>query len=266
MSMCLSFGGNREDTIEMSVVNEEPSSVRVKLKNETQSPGEDEGGRRAGAVGVMGVRDELAKALFFFDVGLSSASSSLKSGVGIPMDRTVGTASFPTEFLRDERRPLLRISSGNATNLTIFRAQTSALSSDNPTHVKSGSSMVTSVSSEDTEVAREEDRKPGLVGDSNSVTLGEWCRELVRERVITVPVVEWKSRSNTEAVSSSGDAGVDRGEGDSNRPPADGYRSNPAPTMRSTTSRTLVDFTWCVGLEGQFPGTGGSGTNEDKVA
>jgi hypothetical protein len=148
MSMCLSFGGNREDTIEMSVINEEPSSVRVKLKNETSSLGEDEAGFGVGVMVVMGIADELAKGLFFLDAGLSSISSSLKSGVGMPVDRA-GSASFPREFLRDDGRLLLRIRSGNATNLTIFRAQTSALSSDNPTHVKSGSRTVTSVSSED---------------------------------------------------------------------------------------------------------------------
>ena len=102
MSMCLSFGGNREDTIEMSVVNEEPSSVRVKLKNETQSLGEDEADLRAGVVGVMGGADELAKVLLPPDARLPSASSSLESGVGMPVDRTVGTAPFATGFLRDE--------------------------------------------------------------------------------------------------------------------------------------------------------------------
>ena len=222
MSMCLSCGGNREDTIEMSVINEEPSSVRVKLKNETQSLGEDETGLRVSVIGVIGVTDELENPLCFVDSGVSSASSSLESGVGMPTDRTVGAASFPTEFLRDGGRLPLRMRSGNATSLTIFRAQTSALSSDNPTHVRSGSRTVTSVSSEDAEVARDEERTPGLVGDSNSVTLGEWCLELVRERVITVPVDEWRSRSKTDAVSSSGDVGADRGGGDANRLSADG--------------------------------------------
>ena len=190
MSMCLSFGGNREDTIEMSVINEEPSSVRVKLKNETQSLGEDDTGLRVCVIGVVGVTDELENPLLFVGAGVSSASSSLESGVGMPTDRTVGAPSFPTEFLRDDGLLLLRMRSGNATSLTIFRAQTSALSSDNPTHVRSGSRTVTSVSSEDVEVVRDEERTPGLVGDSNSVTLGEWCLELVRERVITVPVDE----------------------------------------------------------------------------
>lgn len=82
--------------------------------------------------------------------------------------------------------------------------------------------MVTSVSSEDVEVARDGERPLRLVADSNSVTLGEWCLELVRERVITVPVVEWGSRSKTDVVSSSGDPGVDRGEDDISRPSADG--------------------------------------------
>ena len=221
MSMCLSFGGNREVTIEMSVVNEEPSSVRVKLKNETQSLEEDEVDLRLSVVGVMGCGDELAEASFSFDAGLSSTSSSLRSGVGMPIDRIAGAASFPAEFLRDEGRPLSRIRSGNATNLTIFRAQMSALSSDNPTHVRSGSRTVTSVTSENAEVAGDEEHPLGLTVDSNSVGLGEWCLELVRERVITVPV-EWKSRSKTDVVSSSGEAGVDRGEDDVNRPSADG--------------------------------------------
>jgi len=220
--MCLSFGGNREDTIEISVVNEEPSSVRVKLKNETQFLGEDEAGLRAGVVGVVGVPDEPSKSLFFFDADPSSASSSLESGVGMPTDRTDGTGSSLTEFLRDERRLLLMIRSGNATSLIIFRAQTSALSSDNPTHVRSGSRTVTSVTSEDVEVARGEEHTPGLVGGSSSVTLGECCLELVRERVITVPGEKRGSRSRADAVSSSGDAGFDSGEGDSNRPSADG--------------------------------------------
>lgn len=221
MSMCLSFRGNREETIDTSVVNEEPSSVRVKLKNETPSLGEPD--LRIGVLGVMGVAHELVKALIFFDAGFSSPSSSLESGVGIPVNRPVGAASFPMEFLRDEERLLLRIRSGNATNLTIFRAQMSALSSDNPTHVKSGSRMVTSVSSADEEVAQDKERRFGLVGDSNSVTLGEWCLELVRERVITVPVPEeWRSKSKTDAPSSSGDVGVDRGENDITRPSVDG--------------------------------------------
>ena len=216
MSMCLSFGGNREETIDTSVVSEEPSSVRVKLKNETPSLGEV--GLRVGIVGVTEVIHELVNILFFFDVGFSSPSSSLESGVGIPIDRTVGAA-----FLRDEERLLLRIRSGNATNLTIFRAQTSALSSDNPTHVKSGSRMVTSVSSEDEGVVRNGKRRPALVGDSNSVTSGELCLELVRERVITVPVAEeWRSRSGTDGVSSPGDVGIDKGEDDIARPSADG--------------------------------------------
>ena len=221
MSMCLSFGGNREDTIEMSVINEEPSSVRVKLKNETRSLGEDETGLRFGVMGVIGVTDELENTFLFVDAGVSSASSSLESGVGMPTDRTVGAVSFLTEFLRDEGRLMLRIRSGNATSLTIFRAQTSALSSDNPTHVRLGSRTVTSVSSEDVEVARDEERTPGLVGDSNSVTLGEWCLEPVRERVITVPVDKWRSKSKADKVSSSGDAGADRGGGDANRPSTD---------------------------------------------
>jgi len=223
MSMYLSFGGNKEDTVDTSVVNDEPSSVRVKLKNETPSLGEDEGDLRAGVLDVTGFTHELAEALFFFNAGLSSASSSLQSGVGMPIGWTVDAGSFPTEFLRDEGRLLLRMRSGKATNLTIFRVQTSALSSDNPTHVKSGSRMVTSVSSEVAEVTQDEERRPGPVGDSNSVTLGEWCLELVRERVITVLVAEdWRSRSKTDGVSSSGDAGVDRGEDDVNRPSVGG--------------------------------------------
>jgi len=223
MSMCLSFGGNKEDTVDTSVVNEEPSSVRVKLKNETPSLGGDEADLRVDAMGAMGVTHELAEALFFFNTGLPSASSSLQSGVGMPVGLTVEAASFPTEFLRDEGRLLLRMRSGKATSLTIFRVQMSALSSDNPTHVKSGSRMVTSVSSEAVEVAQDEERRPGPVGDSNSVTLGEWCLELVRERVITVLVAEdWRSRSKTDGVSSSGDAGADRGEDDINRPSVGG--------------------------------------------
>ena len=224
MSMCLSFGGNRDDTIDMSVVNEEPSPVRVKLKNETQSLGGDETDLRVGVMGVVGVAHGLVGAAFsLFGLGPPSASSSLESGVGIPIDRTVGTASFPTKLLRDDGRLLWRIRSGKATNLTIFRAQTSALSSDNPTHVRSGSRMVTSVSSEDVEVARDEGRRLGSVRDSNSVALGEWCLELVRERVITVLVIEeWRSRSKTDAVSASGDVGVDRGEDDIIRPSGDG--------------------------------------------
>jgi hypothetical protein len=218
MSMCLSFGGNREETIDTSVINEEPSSVRVKLKNET--PSLSEAGLR---VGIIGVAYELVKVSFFSVVGFSLSSSSLESGVGMPIDRTVGAAPLPREFFRDEGRLLLRIRSGNATNLTIFRAQTSALSSDNPTHVKLGPRIVTSVSSEDEEVAREEKRRLGLVGDSDSVALGEWCLELVRERVITVPVgEEWRSRSKTDGMSSPGDVGVDKGEGDISRPSTEG--------------------------------------------
>ena len=218
MSMCLSFGGNREETIDTSVVNEEPSSVRVKLKNETPSLGE--AGLRVGITDGIGVIREPVNVLFFFDVDFSLPSSSLESGVGMPIDRTVGAVSFPTEFLRDEGRPLLTIRSGNATNLMIFKAQTSALSSDNPTHVKSGSRIVTSVSSG---VARDEKRRLVSVGESSSVTLGELCLELVRERVITVPVAEeWRSRSKTDGVSSPGDVGVDKGEDDINRPSADG--------------------------------------------
>jgi hypothetical protein len=160
MSMCLSLGGKREDTIDTSVVNEEPSSVRVKLKNETPSPGDDGANLGVDVMGVMGDTDadELANALLFFGTWFSSASSSLKSGVGIPIGRVVSAGPFPTEFLRDEERLLFRMRSGNATNLTIFRVQTSALSSDNPTQIKSGSSMVTSVSSEDAEVPRDEER------------------------------------------------------------------------------------------------------------
>lgn len=139
--------------MEMSVVNEEPSSVRVKLKNETRPFGEDETDLRVGAMGVIGITTELAKGLPLFDADVSSASSSLESGVGMPTDRTVGAAPFPTELLRDGGRLRSRMRSGNATNLTIFRAQTSALSSDNPTHVRSGSRIVTSVTSEGVEVA-----------------------------------------------------------------------------------------------------------------
>lgn len=219
MSMCLSFGGNREETIDMSVVKEDPSSVRVKLKNETPSLNDGEADLRTSAMDVKGDTG----ALLFFDPCSSSASSSLESGVGMPVDLTVGVESSPTEFLRDEERFLLRIRSGNATNFTIFRVQMSALSSDNPTHIKSGSSVVTSVSSKNAEVQGDEERGAGLVGDSNSATLGELCLELVRERVITVPVVEeWKSRSKTDVASSSGDVGVHRGENGVNRPPEDG--------------------------------------------
>jgi len=173
INMCLSFGGNREDTIDTSVVSEDPSSVRVKLKNETLSLDDDGGDFRVGVMGIIGGTDELAEALFPFDVHSPSASSSLESGVGMPIDRAVGEESFPTELLRDEARLLLRISSGNAINLTIFRVQMSALSSDNPTHVKLESSTVTSVSSKDVEVSREEGHEGELAGDSNSITLGE---------------------------------------------------------------------------------------------
>lgn len=221
--MCLSFGGNREDTIDISVVNEDPSSVRVKLKKETLSPRDDEADLCVGAIVVVEDIDELAGASFFLDACSLSASSSLESGVGIPIGRAVGVEPFSTEFLRDEGRLLLRIRSGNATNLTIFKVQTSALSSDNPTHVKSGSSTVTSVSSEDTEAPRDVGWRPGLVGDSNSVSLGEWCLELARERVITAPVAEWRSRSKTDgASSSSGNVGVVSGEDAGNRPSEDG--------------------------------------------
>ena len=219
MSICLSFGGNREETIDTSVVNEEPSSVRVKLKNDT--PSLDEANLRIGVMGVMGAMNELVVVLILVVTGLSSASSSLELGVGMPIDRTGGAESLPTEFLRDEGRLLLRIRSGNATNLTIFRVQTSALSSDNPTHVKSGSRTVTSVSSEDVEVVRDEERWLGRTGYSNSVALGEWCLELVRERVITV-LVEEELRSKTDAMSSSGDVGVAKGEDDDNRLSEDG--------------------------------------------
>jgi len=99
MSMCLSFGGNREETIDTSVVNEEPSSVRVKLKNETPSLGE--AGLRVCIVGVI-VAHGPVNVLFFFDVGFSLPSSSLESGVGMPIDRTLGGAPLPTEFLRGE--------------------------------------------------------------------------------------------------------------------------------------------------------------------
>ena len=180
MSMCLSFRGNKEETIDTSVVNEEPSSVLVKLKNETLSLCET--GLRLDVMGVMGVTHEPVKTLGIPDTGPSLSSSSLESGVGMPIGRTAGATSLPAEFLREEGRLLLRIRSGNATNFTIFRAQTSALSSDNPTHIKSGSRMVTSVPSED------EERRLGPAGDSGSVVLGDWCLELVRERVITVPV------------------------------------------------------------------------------
>lgn len=193
----------------------------MKLKNDTPSLGENETDLRVGAMGVMGATHELVKVLVLVVTGFSSTSSSLESGVGMPIDRIAGAAFFPTEFLREEERLLLRIRSGNATNLTIFRAQTSALSSDNPTHVKSGSRMVTSVSSEDVEVARDGERRLESAGDSNSVTLGEWCLELVRERVITVLVVEeWGSKK--DPASSPGDAGAARGENDNNRPSEDG--------------------------------------------
>lgn len=221
--MCLSFGGNREDTIETSVVSEDPSSVRVKLKNNTPSLDDDGAGFRVGVMGVTGGTDELAGTIFSFDVHSPlSASSSLESGVGMPIGWAVGDESFPTEFLRDEGRLLLRISSGNAINLTIFRVQISAFSSDSPTHVKSASSTVTSVSSEEAKVSRDEERGPGLVEVSNSITLGEWCLELVRERVITVPAPEWRSRSKTDKVSPSGDVGVVMGEDDITRPSEDG--------------------------------------------
>lgn len=219
--MCLSFGGNREDTIDISVVSEDPSSVRVKLKKEMLSPRDDEANLCIGAICVAEDTDKLVEAPFFDACSLST-SSSLESGVGIPVGRAVGVESFSTEFLRDEGRLLLRIRSGNATNLTIFKVQTSALSSDNPTHVKSGSSTVTSVSSEDTEVPRDSGCRSGLVGDSNSVSLGEWCLELARERVITAPVAEWRSRSKTDGGSSSGDVGVVSGEDDINWPSEDG--------------------------------------------
>lgn len=222
--MCLSFGGNREDTIDISVVNEDPSSVRVKLKKETLSPRDDEANLCVGTIVVVEDIDELVGASFFLDSAFSlSASSSLESGVGIPIGRAVGVDPFSTEFLRDEGRLLLRIRSGNATNLTIFKVQTSALSSDNPTHVKSGSSTVTSVSSEDIEVPRDGGWRSGLVGDSNSVSLGEWCLELARERVITAPVAEWRSRSKTGGgSSSSGEVGVVSGEDGINRLSEDG--------------------------------------------
>ena len=224
MSMYLSFGGNNEDTIDTSVVSEDPSSVRVKLKNETLSFDDEGANFRVGVVGMTGDADELAKTpLLSFDARSPSASSSLESGVGMPIRWAVGEGSFPTEFLRDEGRLLLRISSGNAISLTIFRVQMSALSSDSPTHVKSASSTVTSVSSEDAEVPREQGRGSGLVGDSNSVTFGEWCLELVRERVMTVPApVEWRSRSKTDRVSTSGDVGVVMGEDDMHRLSEDG--------------------------------------------
>jgi hypothetical protein len=187
MSMCLSFGGNREDTIETSVVSEDPSSVRVKLKNETLSLDD---GLLVGDTGVVGDTHELVETLSLFEACSSSASSSLESGVGIPIGRGICAKSFSTEFLRDEERLLLIIRSGNAINLTTFRVQMSALSSDSPTHVKSGSSTVTSVTFEDEEVSRNEGSQTGLVGDSKSVALGECCLELVRERVITAPVAE----------------------------------------------------------------------------
>ena len=158
MSMCLSFGGNREDTIDTPVVSEDPSSVRVKLKNETPSLGEDWANFRVGAVRDMGDTDGPAETLFALDVRSPSASSSLESGVGMPVGRAVGRESFPMGPLRDKDRLLLIISSGNAISLTIFRVQMSALSSDNPTHAKSASRTVTSVSSEEVEVPRDEDR------------------------------------------------------------------------------------------------------------
>lgn len=180
MSMCLSSWGNREETIDTSVVNEEPSSVLVKLKNETLSLYEAD--LRLGVMGFVVDTHVPVKALGISDVGPSLSSSSLESGVGMPIGRTAGATSLPPEFLREEGRLLLRIRSGNATNFTIFRAQTSALSSDSPTHIRSGSRTVTSVPSED------EERRLAPVGDSSSVVLGDWCLELVRERVITVPV------------------------------------------------------------------------------
>jgi hypothetical protein len=103
MSMCLSFGGNSDDTIDTSDVSEDPSSVRVKLKNETPSFGGDETNFRIGAIGDA---DEPADILFPSDVDSPSASSSLESGVGIPIGRTVGGESF-SEFLRDKGRLLL---------------------------------------------------------------------------------------------------------------------------------------------------------------
>ena len=171
--MCLSCGGNREVTIDTSVVSEDPSSVRVKLKNETLSLGVEEVDLR---LGVMGVKGEIIvpDGVFFILVPyVQSASSSLESGVGMPVGRGTGEESLSTEFLRDEERLLSRMRSGNATNLTIFRVQMSALSSDNPTQVKSGSRTVTSVSSEDTEVPRDDGGLQGLVGVSSSAALGE---------------------------------------------------------------------------------------------
>lgn len=140
----------------------------------------------------------------------------------MPIGPVVGGESFPTVFLRDEGRLLLEMRSGNATNLTTLRVQTSALSSDNPTQVKSGSSTVTSVSPGDKEASRDWECRSGLVGDSISVTSGECCLELVRERVITVPAAEWRSRSKTDGASSSGDVGVVEGEDDINRTSEEG--------------------------------------------
>jgi len=221
--MCLSLGGNREDTTDTSVVSEDPSSVRVKLKNETLSLDDDGADLVVGDMGVAGGTDELEDTPSLFDVRSLSASSSLESGVGIPVGRGVRAESFSTELLRDEERLLLIMRSGNAISLIIFRVQMSALSSDSPTHVKSGSSTVTSVSSEDAEVLRDEVARTGLVGSPKSVALGEWCLELVRERVITVPAEdEWRSRLKIDGVSSSGDVGLVKGENDIGRPSGGG--------------------------------------------
>ena len=75
------------------------------------------------------------------------------------------------------------------------------------------------MSSKDAEVVQDKGRGQGL----SSVTLGEWCLELVRERVITVPVPEERrSRSKTDGVSPSGDVGVVMGEEGDKRLSEDG--------------------------------------------
>ena len=103
--MCLSFGGNSEDTIATSDVNEDPSSVRVKLKNETPSLSEDGANFRVGVTG--GGTEGLGETLALSDLDSLSASSSLESGVGMPIDWVVGGESVPAELLRDKGRLLL---------------------------------------------------------------------------------------------------------------------------------------------------------------
>jgi len=54
-------------------------------------------------------------------VGFSLPSSLLESGVGMPIDWMLEVVFLPTEFLQDEGWLPLRMRSGNAINLTIFR-------------------------------------------------------------------------------------------------------------------------------------------------